>query len=161
MVHCSPCWFTGGRKTGVPSKKTLGVKLQPTTNTTHIWHWWEESVLTTAQTLLPNKQHSMLCGSSKRNFCYVFGNGLQLKDVTIIQPTNTIVCASHELSICAVSCSCCRIKKKINLGLQLLVLGRMFFFCVESPVDITSLSRVEHYRKRKSTLFLPLQCEIH
>ena len=21
MVNCSPCWFSGGRKTGVPSKK--------------------------------------------------------------------------------------------------------------------------------------------
>ena len=161
MVHCSPCWFTGGRKTGVPSKKTLGVKLQPTTNTTHIWHWWEESVLTTAQTLLPNKQHSMLCGSSKRNFCYVFGNGLQLKERNYNSAYKydclRISWAEH---LCCF-CSCCRIKKKINLGLQLLVLGRMFFFCVESPVDITSLSRVEHYRKRKSTLFLPLQCEIH
>ena len=68
----------------------------------------------------------MLCGSSKRNFCYVFGNGLQLKDVTIIQPTNTIVCASHELSICAVSVLVAVLKRKLTLVYNSLYLGECF-----------------------------------
>jgi len=57
--------FCGGRKTGEPREKPWEQGQEPTTNSTHMTpgqnltgpHWWEESTLTTAPSLLPLSEY--------------------------------------------------------------------------------------------------------
>jgi len=54
------CWFLWRKENRRTRRKTLGARIKPTTNSTHVWHqagieprshWWETSSLTTAPSL--------------------------------------------------------------------------------------------------------------
>ena len=58
----SECWVLRREEKRSTLTKTLGVRREPTTNSTRAWHhtgikpgphWWEASALTTAPSLLP------------------------------------------------------------------------------------------------------------